>query len=410
MRPQPPKAAQQERGGLEGEQQSKNRTHVCQIVSVREEDGVCTVRDMSGLAEYPDLEIPFQGYSIDGLNSSWLRSMPQANDYVRVTYSPDNTPHIDGYTTPSNFTRRFGGAQLDGYALQRKGAKDDPEGFGGVFRNLKGGEYDCRSRGGAGWTVDRFGQFTAEAGDQTLRLVKKRREVILETDHFDLRANGCRARFGEVKRFLTPLPARTPAKPASVGTLISNPLSTVPTVPGLLSTSREWDLTVGVDTPVTTLLYYQEQAGDLRTDFGAPRPGINTGIPPRYRRLTYGADGLVPNTTLEIDVNGDVTFVQLPTAVIGVTASITNLILAAKGAVSVSSPLIQLGATAAAAIHSSTRADILLVFLKALVTAIGTITTATPGAAAMATVTQLLAALEPAGAPTALGALSVKVD
>jgi len=293
-------------GRLQNETQSKNRTTIAQITSMREEVGEITVQTLSGHAEYT-LEIPFGGFSIDGFASAWLRGMPKVRDYVRMSFSQDGTPHIEGYTTLANFSKQKAPNQPDGYAHLRKISNEQPTGFGGIFRNLKGGEYDCRSTGGAGWYMDRFGQATIEAGDQTLRINKKRRETIVESDHLDLRAGGTRVRLGNVKRQLA---AVKPSAPAS-----ATPIS------------REWDLTVAADLlpPLPAYTYYEEQAGDLYTSLGAPRIGL--GGPLRYRRLTYDTTGLIASTALSIDVLGNVDFIQLPTAAAGTLATLTGLVL-----------------------------------------------------------------------------------
>ena len=287
MRPMPDGVMRPGEALTGNEAQSKNRTQLARIDSVDVKKGSIAVRPGTS-PSLENVEIPLTaGLAVNGFQTSYARSMPQQGDYVLLNYSPESTPYASAYATTANMSVGAT-ARIDGYAEAQRAASENEQGFAGVMPLLAEGEHDCRSKGGARWYLDQFGQITFEAGLASLRLVKRRQEIIGEAGSFDLDANGSRLRLGQVKRLLTG------AKPSSVG-----------------PTAKAWDLEVGIGTPdpAPNLRYYRERAGDVRLDIGGlPEPALTGGAPLRYDRTTYDVAGVVPTTVFQIDNVGNVSF------------------------------------------------------------------------------------------------------
>jgi hypothetical protein len=343
MRRQPPSPTSRP---FQDQKGAKSRTHVGQIISVDTLNGRVVVRSATSGEEFT-LQIPLGGFSINGLTSSWDRYMPQRNDYVKIGFGPDNSPELMGYAAfgdeldPSGNRQGSIAAPRQGYyATVRRAADADPNGLGLIFRQLKEGEWDKRSSGGAYILGTQDGTLTlAGGGGADIRLIKERQEAIHTANLDVFNDNGVEVRFGLVKRLLPPVngvPSFNESEP-----IIPNP-GAFPAPPGILSTNREHRTKVQFLPPpagIPALTYYDEAQGTVYEDIGTPavaipsptiEPEALVPFPPsplRSRSRWYALDGLIPSLEVDVDFLGNVQVQQLPTAPIGLSMSMSRLFL-----------------------------------------------------------------------------------
>jgi hypothetical protein len=320
------------RRGSQDEWQFKNRIFIGQIASVDEVNGRITVRTATGDEEFT-LHIPLYGFSIRGLRSSWIRYMPQTRDYVKIGFGPDNRPEILGYAawgdarnaTNVGQRRDLQAPHNSAYASIAGFAKDNVNGMQ-IFRQLKQGEWDMRSSGGAELYGTRDGALTlAAGGGADIRLNKLRQEIKSRTRLTAFENDGVEFRFGNVKRLITPLLTETEP-------VVPNPAA-FPPVPGVSSTLREYKVSVGWPNPVTgaSLTYWDMDAGTVTNGVGLPvtfTPSAQaagqadataiSALPLMYRQRIYSGTapslGVAPNLTVQVDSLGNVQVELLPTA------------------------------------------------------------------------------------------------
>lgn len=341
MRRQPPTV--QHRGGMQNEQQAKNRVHIAQIVSVDAKNGQVLVRPISTSEEHK-LAIPVGGFSLRGLNSSWMRYMPQTRDFVKLEYGPDNTPEIIAYATfgaeyDAEGQRQGGGAapRQSAWATARRLADAQQNGMHLIFRELKEGEWDMRSSGGAEIYGTRNGTLTlAGGGGASIRLVKERQEELHRARLSVWSNDGAESRLGVVKRKLLPTDANESIP------LVPNPGAILGGSSGVATTLRELKQSLGFPTPplgLPLLKYWDQDVGTVTDGFGAPAlatpsllPGVTQLIPfppnaLRARQRFFGIDGVIPQLTVEVDFLGNMQIQQLPTAPIGISLTASRLFL-----------------------------------------------------------------------------------
>lgn len=278
----------------------KHRTHDGQIRHVNAVDGKITVQ-LFGSNEQYVVDIPVQELSFQGVGSSFQRAMPQTNSYARIGFGPQNNAYCVRLMTwnPSADNGMYG--QLAALAQADRDA-GGVTGFGYVWRDLAEGEFDLRSKGGAGYYFTEDGHALFEAGPTTIELDKNRFESTGNAGLWVRGGDGTEVRSGDVKRLLPGAFEETPA--------VVNPTGA--------PAPKEWSIEVGVPTPVTgtpTLTLYTEQAGDVRDDLG--KPVLLAGKPVRYQETFYDAAGVLPTLTVTVDVLGNVDITQEDTAVPG---------------------------------------------------------------------------------------------
>lgn len=289
------------RWGLQDERQYHNRVYVGQITGVREDDGIITVRLTSGAIH--KMPIPVYGFSpavLDGdgntlrpgTQASWIRYMPQAGDYVKVAFGPDNRPEAIAAATWGDLPSERGPqGQLGGYA-QISRARD--RGVAGLetFYRLREGEWDMRSKGNAYIFGGRFGTLLLAGGGVQMRLQKEQEELNIRAGLTTLDSTGASFKLGDVKR---QLPAQF--QPT--------------TVPG---SAKELDLVVSQQaspSPTPPNAFYRLQAGDIRDGAGV----IETGVSAPLRLRETVLDGLAQTgqpvpLVREVDAAGNITEVQ----------------------------------------------------------------------------------------------------
>jgi len=163
------------------------------IIDVRPEKGTCTLEYESTIGQRNDVHIPLLAFSFNVKSpdqSAWMRYMPQIGDVVLISFDANGTPYIIGYDT------------LSYEELQKQDSSKLP---GFVFRQLKWGEFDCRSAGMAGWFASRAGTLTLFAGDQNFKLYRTTRQVDANFGLFKLSSDDTLIRLGDAKRKKTPL-------------------------------------------------------------------------------------------------------------------------------------------------------------------------------------------------------------
>lgn len=288
--------------GTEQEWEFKSRTSIAQIKGVNEHDGKLTI-ELIGSRERYVVDVPVQGFSINGISSAWQRYMPTEREFVDVTFDARNRPRVVGISTYP------GTDDAGAYARVAKGSDDNTGNLGLIFRKISRGEFDLRSSGGAGYYFTKSGHALIQAGPTFLDLDKTRFESFGNAGLWVRKGPGIELRFGDVKRLL---PATFDE--ASVG-VMPGQLPPNPTVAGAV----EWKRTLSFLTPpagVPVLNVEIEEVGDVRDDLGIPVPGP-FGIPLRYRRQLFDATGLAACLKIEVDAVGNVQVTQGSLAVPG---------------------------------------------------------------------------------------------
>ena len=332
--------------GTNAEAAIKSRTHIAQVVDVDAPNGHIVIRLQTTNEEFK-VQLPFHGLSINGFRSSWIRYMPQARDFVKVAFGPDNSPEVVGYAAMGDGDFDTGAApRQNAYAIIRTIAEAEPNGFGLIFKQLAPGEWDMRSSGGAYVLGTQDGTLTlAGGGGAGIRLVKGRQEAHhdggLQVGAFD----GVLTRSGRVKRTLNPL-SPTEAEP-----VVPN-VGAFPAPPGMLSTLREHTVTVGFEpAPGVKLTYTDAASGTLTDKFGLPIPAVPTVLAAgvqvtpslagvlRHRSRFYGIDGLLPQVTVEVDALGGIQLEQATTAPGGLTLTTSKLFLHGRATACLASSL-----------------------------------------------------------------------
>lgn len=285
------------REGTEEEWAFKSRTFTGQVVGVDEENGRLSVR-LLGSTEKFDVDAPVQGLSVNGVRSAWQRHMPSVKDYVDLSFGADNRPHLHRVVS-WKFRNDSGG-----WADITKAANAGDGNLGLIWRKLRQGEFDLRSSGGAGYYFTADGHATIQAGPTSIELDKNRSESIGNAGLWVRRGDGVEVRFGDVKRSLPLTFEETKATPNPVGAVAP----------------KEWFVEVGYPTPpagLPKLVFYREQAGDVRSAILVPELHSGTALPLRYRRELYDASGLVQTLSVEVDALGNTKVTQSATAVLG---------------------------------------------------------------------------------------------
>jgi len=298
------------RGGLQNEEQFKNRSVTAQIKTVDEDNGRIKV-EVDGFHDSPLLQIPLQGFSINRLNSSWVRYMPQENEHVKLNFNQDGSVESVGYCAfgeeaedTKEETKTGGGRpepRQSGYARARKLADANTDGLGTIFRKLYRGEWDMRSKGGADIYGNRHGTLSlAGGGGASIRLIKKKQETRMRTDLLVTENSGVDMRMGRIKRQLVPGASETEFStpgPGAVG-------------------AREWTVDVGFPTPAVTLPLYTQKHGDVRDGLGVPE--FNSIFQPlRSSQNWYDPTGLINTLSVTVDSQGNVEVSQGELAAVG---------------------------------------------------------------------------------------------
>lgn len=190
-----------------------SRIDIGQIIDVREDEGLMTVRLVTGAIH--KMPIPVIGLSPpvvqrdddgttrfirQGAQSSWMRYMPQVGDFVKVGYGHDNRPEAVANATWGDIPNERGPAgQLGGYA-RVSAARDRGEPGLETFYTLQQGEWDMRSSGQAYIRGGRYGTLTLAGGAAQVLLKKEQDEIDVRTDLWRQSSRGSELRLGRVKR------------------------------------------------------------------------------------------------------------------------------------------------------------------------------------------------------------------
>lgn len=170
-----------------------NRIYVAQVMDVNTKEGVVDVAMLHGLGKKEDrLEIPCQ-ISLKGFKSAWQRYMPSKGDLLMVGYGSQGQGMI------------LGPASLPGVYNKIAELKNtNPTKFPHAdFSELRSGEWDMRSSGGAYVNGNRDGALVLSAGPTTLmRMDKQEEEVRGDSGLWVLKSRGSNVRLGDIKRQL----------------------------------------------------------------------------------------------------------------------------------------------------------------------------------------------------------------
>lgn len=430
------------------EWQFYNRTYIAQVISVNERDGTMSVAVLDGLGtKKENLEIPWLGFSLQGtkdtagiiqnaFKSSWIRYMPQPYDLVYIAFGPHNEARVVGNAM-----------QVGRYKALKKDMELNPSKYpSGELIDLKPGEFDMRSSGGAYIYGSKDGTLLLSAGPASqLRLSKARSEMKFETGMFEAAGSETFLRLGDIKRTLLPTDFAE-SKVGSLTDLVTLALDPVKAVfatelaPLVALDGAEKEYWLHLEntptvpgTPATLLV--DDQLGAVRGSDGTPVfstvAPIPLTTPLRSRRKIYasGSTTLAPVEafTSEVDAlgNANVEFGDTATAVdisssLGaltasfLTAELTGTAtvdLTSEGVATVDAPVVKLGANAT---HPVLQGDTLATLLTTLATACATANTALAANLALSSPVQAaqytaMATAYTAFASTVATALSTKV-
>ena len=290
--------------GTQAEYAFRSRIAPGQIVSVNPDAGTCTFQLLYSQEQHTcDLPV---NISAQGLNSAWQRHMPQEKDYVEVAFDPVNRPFIVRHSLWT------GPDSAGSYAKLATVAKNDPAGFGAIFRTLNRGEYDLRSSGGAGYYFNNVGHATISGGPTAIELDARRLESRGRANLWVRAGDGTSVRYGDVRRVLNPVTDFVESP------VVANPTGAV--------VAKEWRAVVGGTPSVgVTVTLADLHAGDVRDDRGVVVVQSRSQLPLRARNTYYGASGTTAVLTVEVDAAGNVAVTQAATAALrGLDVSVTK--------------------------------------------------------------------------------------
>lgn len=270
------------RWGLQEERQNYNRIYVGQVVDVDEANGVLTVTTTGGVRDR--CVLPLGGLSHQGAQSAWIRFMPEVGDHVLVAFGTDGQMFCLGMTAWGDSPELEPGHRVGGYAqIAEIAQRDSPPAGVREFIELKPGEYDLRSSGGAYVHGSRGGVLTLSGGGLTrLAIDARRSEAALRAGMFEYAEAGVKLRAGDIKR---PAAGKAKDQPPLVG-------------------GKAWELDVGSEAAAGVVTkYYEGRIGDVRDTVGV----VVTGPvgPTRLSDTVYGT-GNASVYTYKVDGSGNV--------------------------------------------------------------------------------------------------------
>lgn len=122
-----------------------DRTHLALITAVDQTGGTVTLMFIDQVGIRDKVPIPVIGMSVD----SWIRYMPQVNDVVYTGFRPDDSVVILGWL-PYNYGKRVSAFKANDKNAAGGSLKE-------MMQELKPGEFDIRSKGGAYLRLDAIG-------------------------------------------------------------------------------------------------------------------------------------------------------------------------------------------------------------------------------------------------------------
>jgi hypothetical protein len=294
---------EQHRGGLEDETVFNSRIAIAQIQHVDTLNGRVVI-EYNGRSQQDTLQIPLNGFGIKGLKSSWQRYMPQGGEFVKVMFEADNTPHIIGYAAygeelqDGKRTGNYHAPRNGGYGTVARIAKSN-RGLGLIFRELRPGEWDMRSSGGADIYGAADGTLSLAAGGGAQIILRKDAQ---EERHRNLLSawdlDGVTLKLGRTRRRLPGETNETDVAP--------NPASA--------PLAQEFSLRLAYKTPpqgTPEIEIYKTEVGDVRSSLGLPE--TVSGIPIRQRTVWSDPTG-VTSLSLTVDALGNANIDQGPLA------------------------------------------------------------------------------------------------
>lgn len=175
------------------------------IMDVDESRGTCTVAWDNTPGERPNVALPFYihfGKKNQRRKAAWQRIMPHPGDYVLVGFDSNAEARILGY---------------DSVGYNQLAAIQGEEGMFG-FRDLKAGEFDQKSSGGAYLRGDAVGTLFLAGGMSSMLFDKRNYEVRTNSGRIKESLGTSYYRRGLVKRSALPFQPELPAK-ATAGVL-----------------------------------------------------------------------------------------------------------------------------------------------------------------------------------------------
>lgn len=258
-----------------------SRIHLARIEKIDMDTGTVSINLLDGLPAGRD-DVPQSfSVSVQGFNSAWMRFAPQVRDLVYVGFSTKNEPRVLGVAMPETV-----------YEQVSKAATNHPNAFpAGDFLQLKPGEWDLRSSGGAYVHGGQNGSLLLSGGPTSqLRFRKRENDARGQSGLWDLATLGSSVRLGDVKRTVPP----TLYTETDVSLLD-------PTAP------QEFAVHVG---SAAGLVVASEQLGAVRDSLGVPELSVR-GPALRQRTRVYVPGSVVESTATtlaerSIDVTGTI--------------------------------------------------------------------------------------------------------
>lgn len=295
----------------------KSRTFIGQIESVRPSEGVIQVK-VAGVHDSKLANIPLWALHYAGANSSWSRYMPEAGAFVRLGYGPRNELEVLNYLAYGEDPDQQGdGGQyqprLGGYKALTRYAKSNTN-LMRPWRDLRPGEHDLRSAGGAGYYFARDGRAIIESGPLALELNSAADEARMDAGLTVFGEDGVEVRFGTVKRV-----------PLTGGSEVAVDASP-DTSPASLAGGKEWRVRVTAPvapSPAPAPTLFEDHAGDIRNESNPRFPPLlgPNGLALRRRMRHFDPTGFLETLGVTVDVQGNVEVSQIPTATFGIKVS-----------------------------------------------------------------------------------------
>lgn len=311
------------------EWQFLNRVYMAQVTFVDETSGRVSAVVIDGTVRKEErLELPFTGFSINRFRSSWVRYMPQRGDHVLIAYGPHNEARIVAFTSGPDDAyasviraREAGEVSVVDDDGQRTQVKTNL----GDFADIRSGEWDMRSKGGAYIYGDVNGALLLSGGQRTfMRFDKTNAEARGDAGLWVLGSEGSFSRIGDIKRRLLPTDMRESnvSGAPEVAMLALDP--TKAPFAALLSdvtvetaTKEHWTHLENAGLAPTAIA--DEKLGAVRDATGSPiRSVINPAATLRYQRRLY-VDGTLSSSPLQltshetsIDAHGNTRMVTGP--------------------------------------------------------------------------------------------------